>query len=575
MNILIKSGLIPILLALTALGLGCEETDPVTAPPAPDAGPQMSDDDGPGDQMAREGTPYPASLKRLRTWEYHASVRALLGDTIEFPIALRSDLVRASFSSISATLDCQEAVGLEAYETIALDAAAQAFAADPSPLAAVDCAPASIEDACLQTFLATFGHRAFRRPLDDEELNTYLALTRRLNDVFEGDLVKATELTVAAFLQSPYFLYRVELGQPTETASERRKYTPHEMATRLSFVLWGTPPDDALLAAADAGELATAASVRAHAERLLADPRAEESLARFWREHLNIDRLTLTNFPKSDSTYPQATADLYAAMRAEGRAMARQLVQPGANALDFLTYGEAVVEAPLAEHYGMPAPPEEGAARALPADRRGYLTSGLFLTTMAHPDKTSPTRRGKFVLERFLCQPIAPPPPNVDVSLPEVPEGEATRRDLLEAHATDPACAGCHIQMDPIGYALEGFDGIGQVRGMDNGLPIDSTGTLDGVPFEDATSMIDILAANERLPGCVTRQTMRFVMGQLESPAQQPYLDALTADFVASNHEYRTLIVNVVASDAFRFARGQVGEDALEAVNQLDVPYEE
>jgi len=366
--------------------------------------------------------------------------------------------------------------------------------------------------------------------------------------------------TVAAILQSPNFLYRVELGTPT--AGGLLAYSAYEMATRLSYSLWETTPDETLLSAADAGQLLTRESVRAHADRMLADPRAESALARFWSEHLNTERLTTAYYAKSG--FEKADLDLlYTALQEEQRFRARKLNQPGANALDFLTYRTAYVNELSASCYGIPAPAGGGfEERPLPPERVGYTTSGVFLGTQAHPALTSPTRRGSFVLNRILCTPVPPPPNNVPV-IPE--ETQGSRRMKLSAHLASPTCAACHTMLDGIGYAYEGFDSVGRVQTMDSGYPVDTSGSFapgGGVatPVANAAELAPLLRDAPTTAACLVEHGLQYLGGHLLEAGQYPYVEELTGQFGSSGHQFRELIAAMVSSEAFRFANGQLGE---------------
>ncbi len=525
--------------AVLTMALGGCSDDPAEGPP---------NDDPPAAQIV---DPSAALVKKLRSWEYRNTIATLLGDAITVPEPLLpADLVRANFSSVSASLDCYGDIEVEAFETAALDIAAQAFGTSPTPLQLAGCEPTAATDSCVETFLADFGRSAWRRPLTEPELAKYMSLADSLTQTLEGNVLQGLEMTVAAMLQSPYFLYRVELGQGLPDDPQTRKYTPFEMATRLAYTLWETTPDEVLLDAAAAGELTTETSVREYATVMLTHPRADAVLQRFWREHLSIDRLTLNDYPK-----PDATEGLYADMRTQGRYLAAQVSQPGANALDFIAGDQAFLTPSLAAHYGLADVPTEPGWVSLPAERRGYLSSGLFLAANAHPDKTSPTRRGKFIVERILCRPIPPPPPNVDVSLPEIEPGQFTRREQMQMHSSEPACFGCHQVLDPPGFAFEGFDPVGALRTSDNGLPVDTSGQFEGQPFAGAPELTSLLAASTEVPHCLTRQAFRHTMGQLETPDQESYIDEINERFVADGHQFRRLVVDIVSSRAYRYAR--------------------
>lgn len=504
-----------------------------------------------GELPMAEGSPPGASLKKLRSWEYRNSIEGLLGSDVAIDRPLPEDFVRANFTSIAASQDCYEELAIEDLEVIARDVAASAFASDPTPLSATGCAPSSVDDPCVREFVAEFGLNAWRRPLTDAELDKYVGLVGSLASLYDGSVARGAELTVAAMVTSPYFLYRVELGEPTGSG-DLRKYKPHEMASRLAFTLWEQPPDDTLLAAAAAGELSTAESVREHAKRMLADERAIWPLFRFWREHLGIDRLTLTNYPRAN-----ASELLYDGLREEGRFLAYNLSLPGADSLSFLDAPTAFLQPGVAQLYGLSVDQEQEVE--LPAERLGFLTSGLFLLSNSHPQKTSPTRRGKFVLDRVLCRPIPPPPASVDLELPEPLEGQQTGRDVLDRHSSDPSCAGCHVQLDPPGFAFESYGPLGAFRDRDNGLAVDSTGVFDGESFSNAQEFVGLLRKSPSTPRCLSTQLFRSTMGLVEGDGQEPYLEALEVAFENNEYDLRAQLVKLVASDAFRFATGFSG----------------
>ncbi len=545
--------LVASLLAVPAMGACGGDTGGSADTDGGDGGTTTEDPaDDPGLQAM--GTPAPSGLKKVRSWEYRNIMEQLFEGPIAISASLPADQVRASFTSVSAAADCYGPTDLEGFELITLDVAAQAFEASPTPLEAMSCAPSSASDACLRDFVADLGLRAWRRPMSEAELTKYTDLLASLSNIYDGDPVKGAELTVAAILQSPFFMYRVELGTPLDVDPDTRKFDGYEMASRLAFVLWERGPDKALLDAAANGELTTEASVREHALRMLDDPKSIDAVFRFWREHLSIDRLTLTNYPRAE-----ATPALYAAMREEGHHMAYNLAMPGADALSYLDETTAYLQPELASLYGM-SMPEEGEVELDP-QRAGFLTSGVFLVSNGHPGKTSPTRRGKFILERVLCRTIPPPPADVDLTVPEAGPGEATRRELVELHATEPACSGCHVLLDPPGFAFENYGPMGEFRTVDNELPVDASGVMDGQAFDDATGLIANLKTSPDAARCVVAQTYRSVLGRVEEDGEEPYIEELTKAFLDTNHDQRLMIADLVASEAFRFASVQRGEE--------------
>jgi hypothetical protein len=221
---------------------------------------------------------------------------------------------------------------------------------------------------------------------------------------------------------------------------------------------------------------------------------------------------------------------------------------------DVFTTGTTFVDAELAELYGVRRPSGSGFAEVtLPAsgERAGLLTHASFLATHAHPGRTSPTRRGKFIRESLMCQSIPAPPPNVNTALPEMGSAR-TLRDKLDAHRSNPACAGCHTLMDPVGLALERFDGVGAYRQTDNGVTIDASGDLDGMPFDGARGLGMALARDPDVASCFARTVLRYARGALEDPSETALVDALNARFASARYSLRALMLAVVEQSAFR-----------------------
>ena len=334
-----------------------------------------------------------------------------------------------------------------------------------------------------------------------EELDRYLALARTLGDEVEDVLAGVT----AALLQSPNFLYRSEIGVPDPTDPGRRLLTSFELAARLSYFLWAAPPDEALLDAAESGALATDAGLEAQTRRLLASPRARSTMAEFFVELFRLRRLDRIN--ESRTKYRQYTPTLGASMRGETLRLIEAIAfDPGRDFREIFSARFTYLNPELARLYGLPTPP-----LARPTDyvrvelppqqgRAGVLGHGSFLTIFAHATTSSPTKRGKFIRESLLCQAVPPPPPDVATRLPKDEEGKPARttRQKLEAHRKDARCNGCHKAMDPLGLAFEGFDGIGAARQREAGLPIDTSGELDGVSFGDPGQLGALLSKSAK-----------------------------------------------------------------------------
>jgi hypothetical protein len=407
--------------------------------------------------------------------------------------------------------------------------------------------------------LRAFGAKAFRRPLDESEVKRYEALARK----------GGPQLAVEAMLQSPNFLFRLE-----DTANP--KWKPYAAASRLSYALWDSMPDDALFAAAARGDLSTPAGVEKAARRLLDDGRARQALDEFVAQWLRFDRvLTAT---RERRAFPNFTPDTAIAMTQEARRFVSDLVWTDKNFTTLFTAPYGFPNGDLARIYGVEPPATDFERVNFPAssERAGLLGQAMFLTLAAKPDDTSPTARGLFVREQFLCQHVADPPPGVNTNLPPVSEAKpVTNRERLAMHTTEKMCAGCHSLVDPIGFGLEKFDAIGQRRDklkltfnqqVGEGekradrkvttveLDLDTTGQVAGLPNSEFTSPKElgaVLAASPQCQECVVKQYFRYVAGRTEAPADRPMIRSVLADFRRSDFKFKEMIISMVRAREF------------------------
>jgi hypothetical protein len=503
------------------------------------------------------GVPAPG-LRRLTHTQYNNTVRDLLGDRTapanQFP---QDDYVNGfknqyEAQNLSPLLE-------EAYGDAAEHLAANAFRnGDTNHL--IPCAPSV---PCRTTFVREFGKKAFRRPLDTEELRRYVALFGR-----ERDFLKGAQLVVEAMLQSPNFLFRLD-------ATTNQALRPFAAASRLSYALWDSMPDDALLAAAVRGDLSTAQGFTKVADGMLRDPRARQSLDEFVSQWLRFDRILTTT--RDRRRYPQFNRETAVAMTQEALLFVGDLVWKDRNFMTAFTANYGFVNADLAAIYGVPAPDREFDRVTFPAgsERAGLLGQSLFLALTSKPEDASLTGRGLFVREQFLCQHVPPPPAGVNTNLPASTEAHPqTNRDRMSEHVTNPTCASCHNLIDPIGWGLEKFDAIGMRReefkltffnaGHGGGgrrapaksvmLPIDTKGTVVGIPQSDFVSPRDlgaILSSAPQCQECMVKQYFRYVAGRTETPADRPLLDRVFQDFRNSDYHFKELILSMVRSREF------------------------
>jgi hypothetical protein len=497
-----------------------------------------------------------APLRRLNDVEYANTIRDLIGAPLPASVQLPPDDEGLGFTNNS---DAMVVTGLLAQTYID---AAEAIATNAVTMLGTlsSCQVAqSGEAACAGQFVASFGKRAFRRPLTNEEVTRYVGLYTmgRTGQTYADGI----SVVIQAFLQSPYFLYRVEdtspaPGQPAALLS------PYEMAARMSYFLWGSMPDDQLLAAADAGALATRDQVAAQAQRMLKDPRAQQMVSTFHREWLELDHAI--GAPKATMLYPNWTPQLASDLLTESQTFADQTFWTDGKLETLLTAPYSYANANVAHFYGVPAPTGTGFAQVMldSTERAGLLTQGTFLAAQADPDQDSPVLRGKFVRTQLLCQAV-PPPPNNIVIMPPAYAPDSTTRQRFSTHETQAICSACHALMDHIGFAFEEFDAIGQYRTMDGPGPVDSSGTLTGTDvdgdFNGAVELASKLAASQDVAACVATQWFRWANGRAEDVADQCVLTDVRGQFTAAGNDMRTLPLAIVTSDTFRYRAANGG----------------
>jgi hypothetical protein len=496
----------------------------------------------------------PAPLRRLTNEEYLNALHDLFPAVSVALPPLPEDTIIAGFDNAAEAQQPSD-VAIARYEQIA-NLYAAALAGEDGPVRSA-CAPST---ACATELITTIGRRIFRRPLAPDELlrfQTKFAAWQSAVDFGAG-----LELTLSAMLQSPQFLYRPE--PTTSTTGDLEPVDSYALATRLSFFLWASTPDDALLDAAASGTLKSEPGVRAQAERMLDDDRARRTFWSFHRQWLGLDRILSDEHtyrtPEIDPKWTPATP---ISAEHETELFVENVLASHGTLHDLLTSQNAWVDGETARIYGLPAPADPTAftAAALPSERAGLLTRIAFLAGTSHRGGTSPPIRGNAVLLRMLCEPPVSPPPNADLSMPMAPpnSGPETTRMLFEQRTAPAQCQACHVSLNGIGFGFESFDAAGAHRTTEDTLPIDDTGVLLGTdtdgPFTGAVALSQILDRSTDVKRCATQQWLRYALGRGVDPAEQPLLDAWTSAFVASDGDVRALVVSIVTSPTFRFQK--------------------
>jgi hypothetical protein len=376
---------------------------------------------------------------------------------------------------------------------------------------------------CALEFLADFGTKAYRRPLTGAEISTYINVYDEI--VGEDGFKRSIQWLIAGFLQSPYFLYRTELG--SRQAGNTFALSDWEIASELSYLFWGTMPDERLFALAASGQLHTEAQIAAEAERLAVDERAAAAVSRFIGLWMPTERVMAV--VRSDEIYPDFSAAIRQAMKDEFARNVEEAYWTGLGIADLLLADWSMMTPELAAYYGVPADPETADADGwmkVALANGGLLTRGALMASLATPTTSSPVHRGKFVREKLLCQTMPPPPNDIMITVPEFTEGQSTR-SLYEGYTlANKDCAGCHDLMDRIGFGFENYDGDGTYRTTDQGHAVDASGEIVRSPHSDATfdgpdELAALLAESTDVQQCSVKNWLQYAKGvevDIEAP---------------------------------------------------------
>ena len=437
--------------------------------------------------------PLPRRLWRLDHDQYERTIVDLLGVSTDYGEHLAPDTAIDGFHNDAEALVVSGLLA-DQYRSAAEDLAS---VADIGGM--LTCTPVEGEiTACAATFIEDFGTRAFRRPLTAEELETWLQLWA---DIAEDDgFFEGLRWVVAGMLQSPHFLYRSELGMAD--ADGGFVLTDWEIASELSYLIWGTMPDDVLFEAAAAGELHTPDQIGLQVDRMMADERALETTTHFIDAWLHLDRIeSIARVGWSE--------ELQVAMQEQTHETVRELARNDEGLTDLMVGSTTWIPDALAAHYGLEAGgwvDQDGETFG------GLLTHGSLLTVYALGEASSPVHRGVVVRERMLCEDLPPPPPNLDTS-PPAADADGTTREKYEVHSSLPECASCHSLIDPIGFGFEHYDHLGRWRDEEVGQPIDASGDLDGLAFTGAPELGRLLTDEPRFRACFVETWRRWGMG--------------------------------------------------------------
>ncbi len=503
------------------------------------------------------GIPATSQLPRLTGDQYDNTIRDLVGLETQPSSMLAPD-----------TVGSVDQRAWDGYKTAAAEVAAEIMA-DPNARArAIPCTPDTDGTACAQQMVESFGQRAFRRPLTADEVTRFMNLyTNRAAITETGTFDETAELMLKAFLLSPSFLTRAETST-AEPNGQLFALSDYEIANRLSYLIWGSMPDDALFAAAAAGSLSTSEGILAEAQRMLTDPKARGMVGKFHESYLHMGAGTRwADYQRDTTRYPMFNDSLIPTFsRAEEKFFDYVVFDQGGSFKDLMTSPVAFVNASTAPIYGLDATQfgSDLTAVTLDGSRPGAFTRAGFLASHSSFDRTSPILRGAFIQKEVLCTQLGTPPPGA-TSTPLPTEGLTTNRERTDAQTADAACAGCHYgYINPTGFALEGFDAIGAVQTTDNGAPVDSTSTVpmgdEQVPVTGAVDLMNALATSEAAQKCYAQKWVQYAYERDINS-----MDACTVDLLASNltqdgYTVLNLISDLTQTESFRYRAMEVAQ---------------
>lgn len=505
-----------------------------------------------------------ASAPRLRlitTEQYINTLAHIFGPSVnldvKFPPPKRVDGLLANGTAVAGVTAHQ----LEQFQRAAVTIAAQVVDTRHREFL-IPCRPASesaADQACATQFIRKAGRLLYRRALSDAELDAYVqeagAAADRLKDFYAG-----LGVVLEAMLISPEFLFIVERAEPDPERPGQFRLDAYSLASRLSFFLWNAGPDDELLTAAETGVLQTKKGLGHIVDRMLASPRLEAGIRAFFDDMFVFE--VFSTLSKDPTIYPFFTGVMAADAREQTlRTVVDHLIRKKGDYRDLYTTRSTFISPTLAALYQMPAPVAGWTEHEFPPDspRAGLLTHVSFLAMNSHPGRSSPTLRGKALRERLLCQKVPAPPPNVDFSIVENPSANyPTQRDRVNAHLHDPVCAGCHKITDPIGLALENFDGAGRFRLTERDTPIDPSGELDGREFADVNGLAQALHDHNALPSCLVQRLYSYGVGKATTSAERPLLAYFNERFAAEGYRVPELMRTIALSRAFAQVAGRM-----------------
>lgn len=492
-------------------------------------------------------------LRRITETQYRHTIADVFGPAIKVEARFEPERREEGLLALGSAMLSLTSSGFEQYFALARSISGQVLD-EKGRETAVPCTPvdaAKADDACAREFLARYGELLFRRPLASAEIQSRVK-TAGLGANQAGDFYAGLELALTSLLVAPDFLFRIESAEPEPADPKKFRLDAYSKAARLSFLLWDSTPDAALLAAARSGAIHSQDELDQQVERMIASPKFRDGASAFFADMFQMDGFG--NLVKDPAIYPKFNQSVAESAREQMlRRTLDLLVAQQGDYRDLFTSHDTFLNRSLASVYRVPYASKESWMRyELPreSERSGILTDIGFLSLHAHPGTSSPTRRGIKVLEIFMCQATPQPPANVDFSAVQDSTKGTVRGRLLD-HMENEGCSGCHRRTDPLGLALEHFDGLGQLRTMENGAPIDVSAEIKDVRIEGARGVGEYLRTEPRVPACLVRNVYSYGVGEKTYGRDKAYLAAQTQAFIASGYRYPALVRQIATSPEF------------------------
>lgn len=494
-------------------------------------------------------------MRRISDQQYANIIEDVFGAGIEVagrpdPLPRTEGLLAVGSSTVRITLS-----GFEQYYSMARSVSGQVVSEEHRK-ELIPCKPASAsaaDDACAKDFFSRAGRLLYRRPITEDELQTAVDAANEAAET-TGDFYEGIGIALASMLTTPQFLFLIDTTEPDPDEPDGVTLTPYAKASRLSFLLWNSTPDDLLLTAAESGDLDTREGLREQVQRMTASPRLYEGVRAFFNDMLHFEKFN--TLEKDPSIYPAFNQQVVEDAREQAlRTVTDHLLTKEKDYPSLFTTRQTFVSPALARVYRIVAErPAGGWSEYEFSDndpRAGLVTQIAFTALHSHPGRSSPTLRGKALRELLLCQKVPDPPGDVDFTLFNDPDAPSkTARERLTAHNAVPACAGCHKITDPIGLGLEVFDGAGRLRATENGVELDTSGNLDGIEFQGPAGLADAISNNDAANACVVERLATYAIARPLTRGDREFVDYLKEEFTADGYRFTDLLRNVALSDA-------------------------